>query len=329
MLKLKYLFDNRDLAVMLLENWEFDKNDLEMLNYYRISGNAIYPYKYNGEIYFLRFTPFDKNTENEINEEIKFIQYLKRKELNVLEPIISKNGSFLLNKNTPWGNYLVCSFKRVNGDRLDGFNSDGIDYTDELIIGYGKMLGKLHKYSNQYEKTSKKNCFEKIEEMEIYIKNKLDKKEIVKRELKKVKKILKTINQNKQNFGLIHGDYELDNVFYDKNNKQYSIIDFGSCIKSFYAMDIEISLNNLKEELPQNDFEKIKALFIKGYNEEYIISDEEIKLFSEFRRFENLRKYIELNISLEETWDNEPMWILELRENLNKYIKELENNFIG
>jgi Ser/Thr protein kinase RdoA (MazF antagonist) len=150
---------------------------------------------------------------------------------------------------------------------------------------------------------------------------------MVKNEIYEIRNLLQKIPQNKSNFGLIHGDYEFDNVFYDKNTKKYSIIDFGSSIYHWYAMDIEITLNNIKEELPQNDYEKMKKLFINGYNLEYQINEDEIKHFPLFKRFENLRKYIGLKISLEETWDNEPLWILELRENLNKYTMELEYNF--
>jgi len=128
---------------------------------------------------------------------------------------------------------------------------------------------------------------------------------------------------------LIHGDYELDNVFYDKKTKKYSVIDFGSSIYHWYAMDIEISLNNLQEELPQKKFEEIKTLFINGYKEEYQINEDEFKYLPLFRRFENLRKYIELKELLEETWDNEPLWVLELRENLNSHLKELESNFVN
>jgi Ser/Thr protein kinase RdoA (MazF antagonist) len=230
MLKLKHLFDNRDLAMMLLENWGYDKNALDMLDYFRISGNAIYPYKCNGEICFLRFVPWEAKIENEMNEEINFIQYLLQNGLNVLEPIISKQGNCLLNKNTPWGKYLVCAFRRVEGDRLDGFNSDGIDWTDELISGYGKELGKIHKFSSKYKNVPKKSCFKIIEEMDFFIKTKMGNNEIITKELKEIKNLLKKIPQNKSNFGLIHGDYELDNVFYDKNTKKYSIIDFGSSI---------------------------------------------------------------------------------------------------
>jgi Ser/Thr protein kinase RdoA (MazF antagonist) len=326
MLKLRYLFDNRDLALMLLENWKYDKDALNMLDNYRISGNAIYPYKYNGKIYFLRFTPWNNITENEINEEIKFIQYLNGKRLNVLKPVLSKNGNYLLAKNTPWGKYLVCAFERVEGEQMDGFNSDG-DYTDELITGYGKILGKLHKHSSEYGKVTKKSYFEKLEEMDIFIKDKLDDKETVRKEINEIRNLLQKIPKNKLNYGLIHGDYELDNVFYDKNSKNYSIIDFESGIYHWYAMDVVIALNNIKEELPHNDYERMEKLFINGYNEEYQISDEEIKYFPLFERFENLRKYIGLKFSLEETWDNEPSWMLGLRDKLNKYTLELESNF--
>lgn len=48
MIKLKYLFDNRNLAEMLLGNWDYDKCSLEMFKYYRISSNAIYPFQNNG-----------------------------------------------------------------------------------------------------------------------------------------------------------------------------------------------------------------------------------------------------------------------------------------
>jgi Ser/Thr protein kinase RdoA (MazF antagonist) len=94
-------------------------------------------------------------------------------------------------------------------------------------------------------------------------------------------------------------------------------------------MDIEISLNNLKEELPQKEFEKIKTSFINGYKEEYQINEDENKYLPLFRRFENLRKYIGIIDSLEETWDNEPLWMLELREKLSNHLKELESNFVN
>ena len=326
MLKLRYLFDNRDLALMLLGNWDYDKNALDMLDYYRISANAIYPYKQNEKTFFLRFTPFDVKTEQEMIEEIKFIQYLKEKELNVLEPILSKDKNYLIKKYTPWGEYLACAFKKVSGDRLDGFNSDGIEYTDDLLINYGKTLGKLHKYSSQYKKVSKKSCFDLLEEMEYSWKNKFNNRNYrITKEFTEIKELLYKIPKNESNFGIIHGDYELDNVFYDKSSKNIAIIDFGSSLYNWYIMDVETSLENIKEELSDKDFNKIKTLFINGYTEEYQYNEKELEFLPLLKRLNELCGYIELLISIEEVWDNEPLWLVELREKLNKnYIQKYE-----
>jgi len=57
------------------------------------------------------------------------------------------------------------------------------------------------------------------------------------------------------------------------------------------------------------------------------IFEEEFKLFPMFRRFDNLRQYINLKDVVEETWDNEPEWMVNLRETLNNIIMEIGNNF--
>jgi Ser/Thr protein kinase RdoA (MazF antagonist) len=320
MLKLRYLFDNRDLALMLLENWDYDKERLDMLDYFRISANAIYPYIFNGKTFFLRFAPWDEKTENEMEKELNFIQHLSMKGLTVLEPVPSKNGGYLLKKDTPWGEYLVCAYNKVAGTQLSE-----LDYNDEIIFRLGRTLGKLHKYSSEYSHVQKESCFGIIEEMEHFVESKLkDNKEIILKEIEEIKNIFQKLPKNNLNFGLIHGDFELDNIFYDENSQQCSIIDFGSSKYHWYIMDIELTLNNFKEEYPQNDFEQIKTLFIKGYRTEYQINEEDLKLFPVFRRFDELRQYINLRDVIEETWDNEPEWMVGLRKKLSSIIMEKE-----
>jgi len=321
LLKLRHLFDNRDLAIMLLENWEYDKNDMDILNYYRISANAIYPFNLNGKTFLLRFIPWDEKTENEMEKELEFIQYLRKKELDVLEPVLSKDGNYLLKKETPWGTYLACVFKRVDGKQLSEF-----DYSDEIIFGFGKTLGRLHKYSGEFNKVEKQSCFDILERMECFAKNKLkDKKELVLKRIDEVKSVFQKLPQNKSNFGLIHFDFELDNVFYDEPVKKYSVIDFCDSIYHWYVVDIEKSLANLKEEYPKNDFEQMKTVFINGYKTEYRFFEEDFQLFPTLRLFDDLRQYINLKDVVEEKWDNEPEWMSDLRDHLNGIITEIEN----
>lgn len=42
-MKLKYLFVNRNLAEMLLKKWDYE--GIGMFKHYRVSSNAIYPFK--------------------------------------------------------------------------------------------------------------------------------------------------------------------------------------------------------------------------------------------------------------------------------------------
>jgi Ser/Thr protein kinase RdoA (MazF antagonist) len=322
MLKLKYLFDNRDLALMLLGNWEYDRNNVDILDYFRISASAIYPYKHNGKTFILRFSPLDSKIENELQNEIEFIHYLQKRGLNVLEPVLSKCNNYFLKKDTPWGKYIVCAFKRVDGEELSE-----LEYSDEIVHDLGKTLGRLHKYSMEFTYVNKESCFDKIGWMENYAKNELkDNKELILQKIDEVRSVFQKLPQNESNFGLIHYDFELDNVFYDEISKKYSIIDFGSSMYHWYSMDIEQSLNKLKGEYLENDFEHLKKQFIDGYKTEYQIFESEFNYFPVFRRFDELLVYINLREVVDETWDNEPEWMVNLRYKLNEILIEKEKD---
>lgn len=78
MLKLKYLFNNVNLAEMLLKNWEYDSESLDMFQYYRISSNAIYPFRYEGKTCLLRFAPRQRKCKSNIAAEPRIYCVLAR-----------------------------------------------------------------------------------------------------------------------------------------------------------------------------------------------------------------------------------------------------------
>lgn len=122
MLKLKYLFDNVNVAEMLLKNWEFDKESLDMFKYYRISSNATYPFKFEGNTRLLRFTPKTEKSKENILAELDFIFYLRANNYGVLETVESKKGEDLVEAQTTWGDYFTSVFKRVTGVQLNKTN---------------------------------------------------------------------------------------------------------------------------------------------------------------------------------------------------------------
>ena len=78
MLKLKYLYENYDLAKFALKNWEYDTETLDdCLQHFRISSNAIYPFLWHGNMRFLRLSPVSEKIENNLKGELEFLCYLQ------------------------------------------------------------------------------------------------------------------------------------------------------------------------------------------------------------------------------------------------------------
>ena len=69
------------------------------------------------------------------------------------------------------------------------------------------------------------------------------------KEIEEIRNIFQKLPKNNLNFGLIHGDFELDNIFYNESSKKCSIIDFGSSKYHWYIMDIEIADNTVLQLL--------------------------------------------------------------------------------
>lgn len=323
MLKLKYLFDNKDLAHMILKNWEYDYNDPDLLEYYRISANAVYLCKNQGNAFFLRFTPAEEKSKEKILAELEFLSYLRSNGYPAVETILSKSGNELEVVDTPWGTFCAVAFKKASGKQISEMT-----LTKDLIFGLGKSLGKLHKLSSEFSPVSNKrnDWKETMDWMEDVLSTFSD--EIAtKNELAILKTYFSKLPTTKENFGLIHYDFEPDNVFYNEITKAYNTIDFDDAIYHWYALDIEQSLDSIRKNMPEKQVESSINEFIKGYRLEYDISDEMLKLLPIFRRYVNLYGYVRILISMEEKWDNEPDWMIDLRIKLKDLLDRRKDTF--
>jgi Ser/Thr protein kinase RdoA (MazF antagonist) len=324
MLKLKYLFDNRDLAEMLLGNWEFDKESIEMFKYYRISSNAIYPFQALGKTQLLRFSPItEKNREN-ILAELEFISYLRSKQYGVLETIVAKNGEELVDAQTPWGEYFATVFKRVAGKQISM-----TDLSDSVIFSHGKALGKLHQLSNQYEPTEYKRWSfnDVLNWIHTLLVDDFPIEQSALIETKLLQDYFNSIPITKSNFGLIHYDFEYDNVFYDDVSNSCNVIDFDDAMYHWYVMDIYQALDSLQDCIPVEMYQQKKQSFMDGYRTEYEVSDDVMLLIPACNRFANLYGYVRILRSVEEKWENEPEWLVSLRERLQVIMKNQTQYF--
>lgn len=224
MLKLKYLFPNFALAEIVVKNWEYE--DLELFKYWRISSNAIYPFKNKNGVCYLRMAPCQEKTEEAVLAELEFLNYLKNKGYSAIQAVPSREGRELETVNTPWGTYYASVFKRVKGEALAE-----LEISDNIAGDYGKALGRLHKLSKSYEPAGVKRLGWREQLQWV--------RKVVSvfgghigalKEADLLEEFFDKLSVTEENYGLIHYDFELDNVFYDGESNEISPIDFDDCM---------------------------------------------------------------------------------------------------
>ena len=329
MLKLKYLFENFELAKLALTNWEHDEDTLdEYLKYFRISSNAVYPFSIRGKRHFLRLAPIEEKQKENLVGELEFLQYLDNTGYGAMKPVAAKNGELLLMLNTKWGGYYASVFEGVQGISIED-----TDYREEIMTAYGKALGRLHNLSMDYQPENRKWSY--VDALEWIKKTLVEYQELcpekapqlirMKKEAEAVEQELSKLKQTKETFGLVHYDFEPDNVFYKEEDNSCQVIDFEDGMYHFFLVDIEQVLDSLSEELEGDAFEQAKKYFLQGYESEKALEPDYEPKCRLMRRFCNLFSYARLVRCIAEEVPNAPEWMMALRNRLVTKIQYLEN----
>ena len=306
--KLRYLFENFNLAEMLVKNWNYDKESVKHFRNFRISSNAIYPFEINGKAHFLRVSPDATKEVGFIEDEISFTKYLRAQGYDAVNFIESRNGKMVESCETPWGLYNASVMEGVLGQELEE-----LDINDSIAFEFGSSLGKLHKLSSAYDvmPSNRMHCNEVLSWCKNYLSDFPEHKVIIEA-IKCLEPVLEALPKLKKQYGLIHYDFDLDNVFMDQESGQMHVIDFDDCMMSWYEMDVVLSLDKLGMTY--------KDSFIKGYNSHYQLSSDFEKLAPIFRQFTLIYSYTRIVRSIEEEWENEPTWMSNLRAKFETYL---------
>lgn len=315
MLKLKYLFYNESLAMEGIRRWKTDMENVdELFSRFRISSNAIYPFLNNGKVCVLRLAPVEEKVKDNEYGEIEFIQYLRKYNFPALKPLPSLNDELIEIIETEWGTYFASVFERVEGVPIED-----TDLNDNIMFVYGKTLGTLHRLSSDFRPSVKKWTYEDVLE---WIKKELGLYGVqtaAVNEYMEVKNLLEALPKNQRSFGLVHYDFEPDNIFYDEKNRICNVIDFEDGLYHWFALDIEQVFDSLSECMNEEKFAIARKVFLNGYCTEFDISDEMLAFLPLFRRFIDLYSYTRILHSTGELeLDNEPDWLRRIAGKLNR-----------
>ena len=104
------------------------------------------------------------------------------------------------------------------------------------------------------------------------------------------------------NYGLIHGDFELDNLFWQDDT--IALLDFDDCAYSWYVADVACAIRELFETGVDLSNPSFRA-FIRGYSEHYSLDEELISHLPTFMRLANLITYAKLVRAMDLTNDQD------------------------
>ena len=196
---------------------------------------------------------------------------------------------------------------------------------DAVLYEYGAALGRLHSLSQSFTPSVRKTSYADVlvamhDEFATE-----DVPEPVRQELVTVSNQLTLLPQTAETFGLVHYDFEPDNVFWDAKNHQCSVIDFDDGMYHWFALDVEQVFDCLTEFFEGDVLQKAKEQFLKGYRTHHAFTVEMEMSMPLMRRFINLYSYARLRHCLSEPVPAKPEWMMHLEKRLRSKMRYLES----
>lgn len=127
------------------------------------------------------------------------------------------------------------------------------------------------------------------------------------------------------NFGIVHYDFELDNLFI--NTDKVGIIDFDDCANYWYAADIAFALRDIFHEKVDINHPSYQV-FLQGYTIETSIDEQILKDLPLFMRMHQLILFTKIlrTVDIPEL-EEYPEWLQNLRKKLVNYIQKTRTEF--
>lgn len=288
------------LAAAFAEKWF---SEVDSIKYIRASANFVFQVKANGKSYILRFNSVLEKDIRLVEDEIAVLRYLLDNGLSVSAPVKSQANRYLEIVKTELGVFTVVLFEKANGQV---FEVDQID--DERTVTWGSKLGELHcllKKVPQDIANSRLSYKVLLEFIKQYIS---EYEQFLLQEYQALSASLKKIPIDNDNFGLIHFDFDIDNILW--NDRDITIIDFDDMVKLWFGADILFAVRSLFYNKPLDLNNQKLKLFIQGYKRKTSFDEEMLNHFPDFLRLHRLFFIARLRRSLDiKDTSNYPEWI--------------------
>ncbi|WP_164821552.1 phosphotransferase enzyme family protein [Paenibacillus koleovorans] len=278
-----------------MTHWEHDAGSLQ---FWRASSNFVYRYTRAGTRYYLRFASDEDRTRDQLEAELDFLTYLQQMGIPTVVPVSSAQGHRIVTiPDTPIGTLHAVTFTEATGHSLYLPHM-----TPHHLEQWGRSLALLHQQSAVYSppdiglrRPTWEDALEKVRSVLAEHPAETD----ATTELLLVEKHLHTLPRSSSSFGLIHYDFELDNLFWNDRLRQFTAIDFDDALYHWYVMDI-VSATRELGSLPADAAARAYSQFLQGYRSVMPIDESLWEQRDWFERFQRLVRFARVLRSLDD-----------------------------
>jgi len=302
------------IAEQVLKPWEYDRDSV---TFFRASANFIYLFRKGGKPFFLRFAAGSERTREAIEAEIDILKWVAARGITVTPPIESSNGNFVETVETDLGIFHGVVFGRLDGSQLEIEDLD-----DGQFCQWGIALGRLHSALKEYTGpgvSARGTWRDYLELIRTYLPQD---QSPVWSEFEQIASSLQALPVPSDGYGLVHSDFELDNLYWQE--RAIGIGDFDECSYAWYGMDIAFALRDLFRyhvDLNSRSF----LAFVRGYETENRLHAELVSQMPLFLSMAKLLTYARLVRSMDLLPRTEdPAWLQALRVKLERWLDDYQ-----
>jgi Ser/Thr protein kinase RdoA (MazF antagonist) len=307
------------IAERLLERWEHVPGSAR---FFRSSANFVYAFHRGGKRFFLRFADSAERSEAEIAAELALLQWVASQGMSVATPIASNSGEWMETVDTDLGTFHAVVFAELPGSELE---------IDELSATqferWGVTLGNLHAVMRRYhgaEASVRRTWRDDLDMIRRFIPAG---EQRVQTEYEFLAAWLAALPVTETNYGLIHGDFELDNLFWQ--DETVAMLDFDDCSSNWFAADVAYALRDLFVAGVDLSDPSLRA-FIRGYARHSELDEESVSQLPTWLRLVNLTVYAKLmramDLDAEQAY---PDWCIAAQSNLERWVSNYKASLLA
>lgn len=299
--------------------------DAGSMRFVRASANFVCVFRKDGRQHFLRFSDASERTHEAIDAEVRLVAWLDAQGVPVAAPVPSAHGRLVETIDSSLGRFHAVVFVGLEGNHVETSDCEEVQFS-----AWGAALGRLHAVMKRYRHPTTVNRPSWRDHLTLAMPY-VDGDPILQTEWARLNQWAASLPDDAANFGLIHYDFEADNLCW--HNGKIGMLDFDDCAHHWYAADIAYALRDLFKEGADVSHPMIQA-FVTGYAAQHPLSEELLAQLPMFLRLHGMYMYGRLSRALDLPRDQEPpAWLKRLETKLSQvladYRKSLTPNSVA